>query len=114
LDRYGGAILGSIFVRLLPQAIAIMRDDLPFGIGRLPGSSRSLFGLVLVLVILFSRRYQWIVAEMKLWFQTYPFKRQTSGRRQKSYARRNVCDDCSVRGEGDFSSFRWHSRGSTP
>ena len=53
LGSLRGAILGAIFVRLLPQAIAIVRDDLPFGIGRLPGLEPSLFGLVLVLVILF-------------------------------------------------------------
>ena len=33
--------------------VAIVRDDLPFGIGRLPGLEPSLFGLVLVVVILF-------------------------------------------------------------
>ena len=53
LGSFRGAILGAMFVRLLPQFIAIVRDDLPFGIGRLPGLEPSLFGLVLVLVILF-------------------------------------------------------------
>ena len=37
LGSLRGAILGAMFVRLLPQFIAIVRDDLPFGIGRLPG-----------------------------------------------------------------------------
>ncbi len=88
LGSLRGAIFGAIFVRLLPQAIAIVRDDLPFGIGRLPGLEPSLFGLVLVLVILFQpggMNGLWLKA--KHWFQAYPFKRQTSGRRQKSYAR---------------------------
>jgi branched-chain amino acid transport system permease protein len=88
LGSLRGAILGSIFVRLLPQAIAIVRDDLPFGIGRLPGLEPSLFGLVLVLVILFQpggMNGLWL--KIKLWFETYPFMRQSSGRRQKSYAR---------------------------
>lgn len=88
LGSLRGAILGAIFVRLLPQAIAIVRDDLPFGIGRLPGLEPSLFGLVLVLVILFQPggiNGLWL--KTKLWFQAYPFQRQTSGRRQKSYAR---------------------------
>ena len=53
LGSLRGAILGAMFVRLLPQFIAIIRDDLPFGIGRLPGLEPSLFGLVLVFVILF-------------------------------------------------------------
>lgn len=88
LGSLRGAILGAIFVRLLPQAIAIVRDDLPFGIGRLPGLEPSLFGLVLVLVILFQPggiNGLWL--KTKLWFQAYPFMRQSSGRRQKSYAR---------------------------
>jgi branched-chain amino acid transport system permease protein len=88
LGSLHGAIFGALFVRLLPQAIAIVRDDLPFGIGRLPGLEPSLFGLVLVLVILFfpSGIYGlWL--KLKQWFQAYPFKRRTSFRRQKSYAR---------------------------
>lgn len=88
LGSLHGAIFGALFVRLLPQFIAIVRDDLPFGIGRLPGLEPSLFGLVLVLVILFfpSGIYGlWL--KMKHWFQAYPLKRRTSFRRQKSYAR---------------------------
>jgi branched-chain amino acid transport system permease protein len=88
LGSLRGAVLGAIFVRLLPQAIAMVRDDLPFGIGRLPGLEPSLFGLILVLVILFQpggMNGLWL--KTKHWFQAYPFARQTSGRRQKSYAR---------------------------
>src|ERR1700734_749216 len=88
LGSLRGAILGAMFVRLLPQFIAVVRDDLPFGIGRLPGLEPSLFGLVLVLVILFQPggiNGLWL--KIKLWFQAYPFKRQTTFRRQKSYAR---------------------------
>src|SRR5580692_2167728 len=88
LGSLRGAILGAMFVRLLPQFIAIIRDDLPFGIGRLPGLEPSLFGLVLVLVILFQPgglNGMWL--KLKAWFQEFPFKRQASYRRQKSYAK---------------------------
>src|SRR5690242_2364641 len=88
LGSIRGAIFGALFVRLLPQGIAIVRDDLPFGIGRLPGLEPSLFGLILVLVILFQpggMNGLWL--KTKHWFQAYPFTRQASGRRQKSYAR---------------------------
>jgi branched-chain amino acid transport system permease protein len=88
LGSLRGAILGAAFVRLLPQFIAIVRDDLPFGIGRLPGLEPSLFGLVLVLVILFQPgglNGMWL--KFKAWFQQFPFKRQASYRRQKSYAK---------------------------
>ncbi len=88
LGSLHGAVLGAIFVRLLPQAIAIMRDDLPFGIGRMPGLEPSLFGLVLVIVILFEPGGiygRWL--KTKHWFQAFPLKRRTSFRRQKTYAR---------------------------
>jgi branched-chain amino acid transport system permease protein len=88
LGSLRGAILGAMFVRLLPQLIAVVRDDLPFGIGRLPGLEPSLFGLVLVLVILFQPaglNGMWL--NTKHWFQAFPFKRQTRFRRQKTYAK---------------------------
>jgi branched-chain amino acid transport system permease protein len=88
LGSLRGAILGAAFVRLLPQVIAIVRDSLPFGIGALPGLEPSLFGIVLVLVILFQPaglNGMWL--KVKEWFQAFPFKRQTSFRRQKVYAR---------------------------
>jgi branched-chain amino acid transport system permease protein len=83
-----GAIFGALFVRLLPQFIAMVRDDLPGGIGHLPGLEPSLFGLILVLCILFEPEGiygRWI--KTKLWFQTAPLRRRSGFRRQKSYAR---------------------------
>src|ERR1700727_345168 len=88
LGSLRGAVLGAMFVRLLPQVIAILRDDLPFGIGRMPGLEPSLLGLVLVLVFLFEPAGiygRWM--KIKHWFQAYPLKRRTGFRRQKSYAR---------------------------
>ena len=62
--------------------------DLPFGIGRMPGLEPSLFGLILVLVILFQPHGIYgIWLKTKHWFLAFPFKRKESGRRQKSYAR---------------------------
>ncbi len=88
LGSIHGAIFGALFVRLLPQFIAIVRDDLPFHIGRLPGLEPSLFGLILVLVILFQPggiNGLWL--KTKRWFTAFPLKRKTSARRQKSYAK---------------------------
>lgn len=88
LGSLHGAILGALFVRLLPQAIAIVRDDLPFGIGRMPGLEPSLFGLILVLVILFEPggiNGRWL--KVKQWFQEFPVHRAGGFRRQKTYAR---------------------------
>ena len=89
LGSLRGAILGAMFVRLLPQVIAIVRDDLPFGIGRLAGP-----GAVVVrpgpgagdpVPARAALNGMWLKA--KQWFQAFPFKRQTSFRRQKSYAK---------------------------
>lgn len=88
LGSLHGAIFGALFVRLLPQVIAIVRDDLPFGIGRLPGLEPSLFGLVLVLVILFepTGMYgRWL--KLKAYFKNFPLHRRGGARRQKAYAR---------------------------
>lgn len=83
-----GAIFGAIFVRLLPQAIAIVRDDLPFNIGRLPGLEPALFGLILVLVILFEpggMYGRWL--KLKAYFRHFPFYKASTFKRQKSYTK---------------------------
>ena len=83
-----GAIFGAIFVRLLPQAIAIVRDDLPFNIGRLPGLEPALFGIILVLVILFEpggMYGRWL--KLKAYFNHFPFYKASTFKRQKSYTK---------------------------
>ena len=88
LGSLRGAIFGALFVRLLPQVIAIVRDDLPWGIGRMPGLEPSLFGLILVLVILFEPagiNGRWL--KVKQWFAEFPLHRAGGFRRQKTYAR---------------------------
>ena len=95
LGSLHGAIFGALFVRLLPQFIAIVRDDLPFGIGRMPGLEPSLFGLVLVLVILFEPGGiygRWI--KMKRWFQAYPLQAPRPASAGRSPMRvRSGCDE---------------------
>ena len=88
LGSLHGAIFGAVFVALLPQAIALVRDDLPFNIGRLPGLEPSLFGLILVLVIMFEPTGiygRWL--KLKRYFLAFPLHQRTSFRRQKSYAK---------------------------
>ena len=75
-------------MRLLPQAIAMVRDDLPFGLGRTPGLEPSLFGLILVLVIMFEPggiNGRWM--KLKHWCKSFPLHRRAASRRQKSYAK---------------------------
>jgi len=83
-----GVIYGALFVRLLPQGIALIRDDLPGNIGHLPGLEPSLFGLILVVTILFQPAGiygGWLRA--KAWFQRFPLHRASRFRRQRTYAR---------------------------
>jgi len=88
LGSLHGAIFGAIFVSSLPQAIAIMRDYLPSKLANLPGLEPSLFGLILVLCILFqpSGIYGWWL-RLKTYFINFPLQRKASARRQKSYAK---------------------------
>ena len=88
LGSLHGAIFGAIFISVLPQAIALARDSLPFGIGRLPGLEPSLFGLILVLVIMFEPsgiNGRWM--KLKRWFGEFPLHRRAAFKRQKSYAK---------------------------
>ena len=88
LGSLHGAVFGAAFVVMLPQAIALVRDDLPFGIGRMPGLEPSLFGLILVLVIMFEPHGiygRWL--KFKRWFIAFPMHKRAAFRRQKSYAK---------------------------
>jgi len=105
-----GAFYGAVFVALLPVAISQARDSVPGWIGAVvgllgkeagsaaflavdqfvkkPGLEPGLFGLILVLFILFeplgihgrSRKLQ-------LYFSTFPLYKRATFRRQKAYMR---------------------------
>lgn len=88
LGSIHGAVLGSIFVALLPQGIAMVRDSLPFGLGTAAGLEPALFGLIMVLCILFAPHGMyggWLA--IKSYFTAFPLYRRTGFRRQKSYAK---------------------------
>jgi branched-chain amino acid transport system permease protein len=86
LGSIHGAILGAIFVGGLPQAIALMRDYLPTAIARTPGLEPGLFGLVMVLIVLFEPlgiygRWQ----KIKAYFDLFPLYRRATFKRQRAY-----------------------------
>ncbi len=86
LGTVHGAILGAIFVGLLPQAIAIAKDYLPPFIGEFPGLEPGLFGVILVLFIVFEPMGlygRWI--KFKLFLEMFPLYRKATFKRQKSY-----------------------------
>ncbi len=88
LGSLHGAIFGAMFMRLLPQGIALIRDDLPGTLGRMPGLEPSVFGIILVLCIMFEPmgiNGRW--HKVKVWFSHFPLHRASASRRQKSYAK---------------------------
>lgn len=81
-----GAIFGAIFVSLLPVALSFLKDVLPPAIGQQAGLEPLLFGLIIVLFIVFeplgiNGRWQ----KLRFFLETFPYYRKASFVRQKSY-----------------------------
>jgi len=81
-----GAVFGAVFVSVLPVALSFLKDVLPPVIGRQAGLEPLLFGLIIVLFIVFeplgiNGRWQ----KLRFFFETFPYYRKSSFVRQKSY-----------------------------
>ncbi len=88
LGSMHGVFFGAIFIGLLPQGIAIMRDSLPPAIGQQPGLEPGMFGLILVLFLIFEPHGiygRW--RKIRQFFEEFPLYRQATHKRQKSYLR---------------------------
>ena len=88
LGSLHGVVFGAAFIILLPQAIAIFRDELPSMIAEQPGLEAAFFGLILVVVILFEPLGiygRWL--KVKHYFSVFPLYRKATFKRQKSYTR---------------------------
>jgi branched-chain amino acid transport system permease protein len=110
LGSLHGAIFGAVFVALLPVGISQARDAVPalfsqpftiFGKGagdavflaldrfvKQPGLEPGIFGLILVLVILFEPfgiYGRWL--KLKVYFSLFPLYKAATFRRQKAYMR---------------------------
>lgn len=86
LGTVHGAIFGAVFVGLLPQAIAIAKDYLPTAVGVFPGLEPGLFGIILVLFIIFEPQGlygRWM--KFKLFLEMFPLYRKATFKRQKTY-----------------------------
>ena len=86
LGSIPGAIFGAIFVSLLPVVLSILRDVLPGFIAEQPGLEPMLFGIIIVIFIIFepdgiNGRWQ----KLKHFFETFPYYRKSSFVRQKRY-----------------------------
>ena len=110
LGSLHGALYGAVFVALLPVAISQARDAIPAGAGQLigvfgkhtgdatflvvdrfvkqPGLEPGIFGLILVLFILFEPLGiygRW--TKIKVYFSIFPLYKRATFRRQKTYMR---------------------------
>jgi branched-chain amino acid transport system permease protein len=83
-----GAHLGAIFVVVLPQLVAILKDWLPEGISGLSGLQSALFGLALMLFILFEpggMNALWL--RLRFYLEAFPLYRRDTFRRQRAFAK---------------------------
>ncbi len=81
-----GAVFGAIFLIALPQLIAVAKDVLPAAIGHQTGLEPTIFGLILVLVIVFEPQGlygRWL--KVRQYLQTFPLYKQDSFRRQRTF-----------------------------
>jgi len=81
-----GAIFGAILVSVLPILISFLKDVLPPVIGQQAGLEPLLFGLIIVLFILFEPLGiygRWV--KLRFFFESFPYYRKSSFVRQKSY-----------------------------
>ncbi len=90
LGSIHGAYYGAIVVGIIPQAVNIARDGVAeiLGTGGIafPGIETGIFGLFLVIMILFEPRgIDGRIAKWKLYLELFPFGRRDMFRRQKSY-----------------------------
>lgn len=86
LGSIHGAIFGAIFIGLLPVFLSLVRDFLPTGIANAPGLEPGLFGIILMLFILFEPMGiygRWL--KIKLYFAIFPLYRKATFKRQKTY-----------------------------
>jgi branched-chain amino acid transport system permease protein len=70
----------------MPQLIAIGKDFLPAMIGEAPGLQSVVYGLILILFVLFEPLGiygRWI--KIRTWLEIFPFYRQDMFRRQKAF-----------------------------
>jgi branched-chain amino acid transport system permease protein len=93
LGSLHGALYGAVFVAILPVLISQARDAVPawYGLDRFvkqPGLEPGIFGLILVLFILFEPLGiygRW--TKLKLYFSLFPLYKRATFRRQKAYMR---------------------------
>ena len=88
LGTVHGAIYGAILIGFLEASLSILKDALPPAIGQQPGLEPGLFGLILVLFIIFEPEGvygRWL--KFRTFLENFPFYRRNTFKRQRSYLR---------------------------
>jgi branched-chain amino acid transport system permease protein len=88
LGSMHGVIFGAIFIGLLPQAIAMLRDVLPAAVGQLPGLEPGFFGLILILFLIYEPLGiygRWL--KIRQYFELFPLYRKATFKRQRRFLR---------------------------
>jgi branched-chain amino acid transport system permease protein len=88
LGSMHGVIYGALFIGLLPQVLAVLRDAVPPAIAQLPGLEPGIFGLILVLVLIYEPLGiygRW--CKVRAYFEAFPLYRRATFKRQKRYLR---------------------------
>jgi len=88
LGSMHGVMFGAIFIGLLPQGIALMRDSLPPAVSQIPGLEPGIFGLIMVLFLIYEPLGiygRWL--KIRQYFEFFPLYRKSTHKRQKSYLR---------------------------
>ncbi|MGE3992808.1 branched-chain amino acid ABC transporter permease [Pseudorhodoplanes sp.] len=81
-----GAVFGAIFIVALPQFIAELKDYLPAKIVDKPGLQPVIFGMIMILFILFEPKGfygRWL--KIREYFENFPLYRRGAHRRQRLY-----------------------------
>ncbi|MCK7542761.1 MULTISPECIES: branched-chain amino acid ABC transporter permease [Marinobacter] len=83
-----GAFLGALFMTMLPEFIAILREYLPSSLAYQPGLQPTIFGAILILFVLLEPAGlygRWV--KIRTWFQLFPLYRKGLMKREKSYVK---------------------------
>ena len=88
LGSIHGIVFGAIFISVLPQVIAIVRDFLPALIAQRRGLEPLVFGSFLLFFLIFEPQGlygRWV--KIRSYFTQFPLYRKSTFKRQKSYLR---------------------------
>lgn len=88
LGSLHGVMYGAVFIGLLPVGIALLRDALPAAIAQVPGLEPGIFGLILVLFLVYEPLGiygRWL--KIRSYCEEFPLYRKATHKRQRSYLR---------------------------